>query len=124
MKRDMNLIRRILLDLQSNDDKNVYPMEAILRVVTQKDDCIVSDARLMIGAGLHAPFTGHNTERRGKYSLSSAGCELLDSVRDEELWRKTKKAAESIKSFGIETLRDIAKRFIAIQIKRLSGVEA
>ncbi len=124
MKRDMNLIRRILLDLQSNDDKNVYPMEAILRVVTQKDDCIVSDARLMIGAGLHAPFTDHNTEHRGKYSLFSAGYEFLDSVRDEELWRKTKRAAVSIKSFGIETLQDIAKRFIAIQIKRLSGVEA
>lgn len=120
----MNLIRQILLDLESNDDKNVYPMEDILRVVAEKDECVVPHARRMIEAGLLAPLIDNNTEHRGKYSLSSAGYEFLDSVRDEELWRKTKEAAESIKSFGIEILRDIAKGFIATQIKRLSGVEA
>ena len=57
------------------------------------------------------------------WSLTWAGHEYLDIVRDPEIWVRVKKSAGDIGSFSIETLRSLAMGFIKTKIKAHTGVE-
>ena len=44
--------------------------------------------------------------------ISWAGYEFLDSVRDPDIWRKTKEGAQKMGSWTVKLLADIATGFI------------
>ena len=56
-------------------------------------------------------------------ALTDAGHEFLDSIRDPEVWRKTKEGANKIGSFGIDVIKDLAKGFLKTEIKKRTGLE-
>lgn len=77
MKRNWEIIRGILLDIESGDFDNNTDLLS--------DDVIVEHVRLLssgkfieaaIGSGVIVPGT----------SLTWAGCEMLDLLRDEDVW--------------------------------------
>jgi Hypothetical protein (DUF2513) len=51
------------------------------------------------------------------------GHDFIDSVRDPEIWRKTKEGAQAAGGFTIELLRELAKGFIKTQIEKHTGVK-
>jgi Hypothetical protein (DUF2513) len=55
--------------------------------------------------------------------ISWQGREFLDTVRDPEIWAKTKKGAEEAKGFTIDLLKDLAKGLVKKQIEELTGVK-
>jgi hypothetical protein len=55
--------------------------------------------------------------------LSWAGCEYLDSVRDPEVWHKTKETANAVGGFTLDLLKKLAEGLIKMQIKKHTGIE-
>jgi hypothetical protein len=55
--------------------------------------------------------------------LSWAGHDFLDSVRDREIWAKTKNGALAAGGFTIDLIADLAKGFLKKQIEDRTGVE-
>ena len=55
--------------------------------------------------------------------LTSSGHDFLDSIRDPEIWKKTKDGAKAAGCFTFELLGDLAKGFIKTQIKKRTGMD-
>nr|WP_246799190.1 DUF2513 domain-containing protein [Rhizobium leguminosarum] len=50
------------------------------------------------------------------------GHDFLDSVRDPEIWDRTKAGAIKASGFTVELLKDLAKGFIRKQIEERTGI--
>jgi len=110
MKRDMDLIRQILLyvesEMPSHESVFVLPHNAFSNVsydvVASHLEIMVTANLLMNGSGLVAD---DYAEVRG---ITSYGYDYLDAVRDDELWRRTKDAASKAGGFTIDVLKQVA----------------
>jgi hypothetical protein len=130
MKRDMDLIRDLLLKLEKIDvvspgDPYVdIPVEA-LAVKGFTDEEVALHLRMLE----NSRFIETDPEKPiGTWILrfrqiSWQGREFLDTVRDPEIWAKTKKGAEEAKGFTIDLLKDLAKGLVKKQIEELTGVK-
>lgn len=56
-------------------------------------------------------------------AMINSGHEFLESVRDPEVWKKTKNGAKKIGSFGIDLLSALAKDLIKKKIRDYTEVE-
>lgn len=61
---------------------------------------------------LHSAGFLEKSPKTSTYRLSWAGHEFLESVRDPEIWRKTKDGANKLGSWSVGILAEIAKGFI------------
>jgi hypothetical protein len=128
MKRDMDLIRELLLKLEA------LPMRrgGIVSIAPDAEEIAVPGydigridyhlsqlrAAGFIDEGAVRPMTGISFR-----CLTPAGHGFLDSVRDPEIWAKTKKGAEAAKGFTVDLLKDLAKGFVKKQIEEYTGVK-
>ena len=145
MNRDMDLVRSLLLELESYpflpdqttlEEIDVKPLAEKLGV---SDDHIHHHLRLMYQAGFIEAWVfrgklgvSQSTKRQVDHdyiffvtpkSITWKGYEYLETVRDPELWKKTKEGAKKIGSFGFDTIMDLAKGLIKEKIKHHTGVE-
>lgn len=115
MKRDMDLVRRIALE--------VADMEFGYVLTSMEDEGV--DAATF---GMHATWmreAGLITAHIQEYSagdtppsvkiarLTWAGCEFVDSIRDDTLWRKAK---ESVLKPGMSFTFDVLKEWLKTEI--------
>jgi hypothetical protein len=56
-------------------------------------------------------------------AITDSGHDFLDSVRDPEIWAKTKKGAAAAGGFTIDLLKDLALGFVKKQIEERTGVK-
>ncbi len=110
MKRDVELIRKILFYIE----ENYKPMEQFMNVSIEgydislvKEHCLLAyEAGLIRKAEIGKTFCMAS-------SLTNAGFDFLDSIREESIWTKTKNVA---KKKGIplliDTIKAIANSFI------------
>jgi Hypothetical protein (DUF2513) len=126
--RDMDLIRDILLALAANPGLNGQSLhrgranEFFEKEGVSGDDVayhllLLIDRNFVIGSYDRTSGT-FDIER-----LSMDGHDFLDSVRDPEVWKKTKKGAEAAGGFTVDLLKDLAKGFIKKQIEEYTGVK-
>ncbi len=144
MKRDMDLVRELLLALENasaavdltadfgQDAKNLG-VEGDPAIIRHHFD-ILEDAELIKVSGM---YDGQPAFMKGQLlqdamlrgsvirsvRLTWQGHEFLDAVRDPEIWRKTKGGAAEAKGFTFDLLRDLAKGLIKKQIEEYTGVE-
>jgi hypothetical protein len=128
MKRDMDLIRELMLKLES------LPMErGDVFIVSAEDEALqirgyneheidyhlslIEEAGLIDTAGAGS-MTGYGFAR-----LSWTGHDFLDSVRNPEVWAKTKAGALAAGGFTVQLLADLAKGFLKKQIEDRTGVK-
>lgn len=128
MKRDMDLIRELLLKLEAipmrqGDVFHIMPDDAEIRVEGFEPGAIEYNARLLVDAGLIDPGTSRAMEGITFRSLTWAGHDFLDAIRDPEIWAKTKKGAAAAGGFTMDLLRDLATGFIKKQVEELTGVK-
>lgn len=144
MKRDMDLVRSILLDLEArtpnlaNKEDFGYSLELAATTLSTTKEELVYHLVLLFEAGLidgwalrgldhpigkalrlDSDYVFHVVPRH----LTWEGHEFLESVRADEIWKQTKGAALSLGSFGIDTLKELANGFIKTKIKALTGIE-
>lgn len=123
--RDMDLIRNLLLKLEKFEHvANGYIHISDASQFDMNDDDwndIAHHMRL-----LHdAEFIITRPEKPWQFfvSLSWKGQDFLDSIRDDEVWKKTKDAASKVGGFTFQLLGDIATGFAKTKLKEHTGID-
>ncbi|MEA2994201.1 MAG: hypothetical protein QOD40_3121 [Alphaproteobacteria bacterium] len=128
MRRDMNLIRELLLKLESLPIRSggivhISPGDAEVAIQDYSEDqvgyhlSLLKEQRLIETPGSQ-PMIGIIFRR-----LTWEGHDFLDAVRDPEIWKKTKKGTEAVGSFTFELVKDLARGFIKTKIEEHTGVK-
>ncbi len=120
MKRDMDLVRNILLRLEGSE--KVRNGSDILKDLGE-DNTVRGHLDMMEDAGFVEQKTGHPnpngfTIHMG-WRMTWVGYEFLDSVRDPEIWRKTKAGADRLGSWTIKLLAELATGYVRAKAKEL-----
>jgi Hypothetical protein (DUF2513) len=128
MKRDMDLIRELLLKLEALPMRrggavSMPPDDEEIAVPGYDSDQIGYHLRQIRKAGFIDEGGTRPMVGIGFRSLTWAGHDFLDSVRDPEIWAKTKKGPAEAKGFTFDLLRDLAKGLIKKQIEEYTGVK-
>lgn len=125
MKRDMDLVRELLLVIE-NDAMEPFAGLQQIEVQGQEPGVIDYHLSLMIDAGMIVgeiqPYLGGELSHF-IHGLTWIGHDFLDSVRDPDIWAKTKQGANAVRSWSFETLKEIGKGLIKKQIEKYTGVE-
>ncbi|WP_262299674.1 DUF2513 domain-containing protein [Microvirga sesbaniae] len=127
MKRDMDLIRNLLLTLESSDRDPNKPMplsskDADLELEGYTSEQVDYHVMLLYEAG----FIRHHGVHEGEVvfsRLSWEGHEFLDAIRDPEVWKKTKEGASKVGGFGVGLIKDLATGYIKHMAKEKLGFE-
>ena len=127
MRREMDLIRGLLLKLEGLDLRpgaimHFMPDDEEIQIPGYSPEDIEYHAKLLTEAGLIEPGRGA-MEGFIFRSLTWSGHDFVDSVRSPEVWAKTKKGAEAAGGFTVDLLKDLAKGFIKKQIEEYTGVK-
>jgi len=125
MKRDLSLIRELLLSIE--DTKEPPGSSALC---ADKDDTEKSLAleylRLMEKAGLvsciaSTPISG--SWRCAELKLTWEGHDYLDAVRDPEVWKRTKDGAGAVGGLALGAVKDMATAYAKHVVKEKLGLD-
>jgi hypothetical protein len=127
VKRNMDLIRALLLKLEAMDlpvgsVSHFHSHDEEVQIEGYTPDEIEYHAKLLTEAGLIEPGRGA-MEGFMFRSLTWAGHDFADSVRNSDIWEKTKKGAAAAGGFTFDLLIDLAKGFVKKQIEDRTGVK-
>ena|SRR3712207_3013464 len=130
MKRDMDLVRDILFALGKGTDLYLKPEGLDVQGFATEE--VRSHLILLGDAGFVSSFPMPSTNlnglksfakgRIGTYRLTWQGHEFLDTVRDPEIWRKTKAGAAKVGGLGVEVLWGLAKEYVKAEVRDRLGV--
>lgn len=120
MKRDLNLIRKILLAIEESNSvpisfKGVEPLAQTINVV---DFASVSfHVSLLIDANYieatDISIKGVNYKNYFITRLTNNGCDYIDSIRDISVWQKTQEKLQTIGgSASLDVIKTIATQII------------
>lgn len=130
MKRDMDLYRKILLEIEKAekpiDSSKLYESfelkpedeEGVRRV--EEHLALMKEAMLIEGHTV-AMFGGWKP--MVSVRITHSGHDFLDSIRNDEVWQKTMSAAEEVGTFGLDLIKELAKGFAKTLIKKHTGME-
>ena len=112
MKRDFDLIRKILLEIESCDDPQGMGDSRGIRTREHSTKCIQQHVGLLVDAGFvagkHLKTINSPVGFYLQVNLAWRGHEFLDNARDDSIWQTVKKelgSKWSSVSFGVlETL--------------------
>lgn len=132
MKRDMDLIRQLLLRIEElrvgvpNSGEEMLSLSASRPPLCLRDEdpeATHYNMKLLADAGY---LDLARTQFAGSFNLRGltwAGHDFLDSVRDAEVWRKTKDGALTAGGFTFDLLKDLAKGFAKKQLEDRTGIK-
>jgi hypothetical protein len=127
MKRNLDLIRDILLDVENWNHTQPLTLSGLKYEENTKQeigyqlellgDVDYIDARIIKGG------QGIVYEEAFILRMTMAGHEYLDSVRNPEVWKKTKTALEKVGGgAALEVVKDIACRILTELLKASTGL--
>ncbi|MBC3233732.1 DUF2513 domain-containing protein [Pseudomonas lurida] len=126
MRRDMDLLRLLLLKLEvlHEDAHSIchYQYEELM-VEGFTEDQVAYHLDLATEAGL--VDQGGNGSMHGFMfkRLTWEGHDFVDAVRDNDIWMKTRQGVNAAGGFSVDLLKDLAKGFIKKKISEHTGVE-
>jgi len=118
MKRDMELVRQILLQVESsigNDTANIQikdrsPEEIAYHVYLLNDAGLI-EAKILYGSG------SVNQQGYVIFRMTWAGHDFLDASRDEGLWQEAMGIiGEQVKSAPFDVIKTILVKMIELQL--------
>ncbi len=122
MKLDKELIRQILLAVEDHDDPQGW---MTLRIEGRSEEEVSYHVMLLDEAGLLSGISlggiGHFEWQPKR--LTYQGHEFLDSVRDGEVWRRTKEGAEKAGGVGLGMIVELGKAYARQALKERLGIE-
>jgi len=125
MKREPDLERQILFAIEAYDGESAPGYADLSHLDSSKlerDYHVV----LLAEAGLiHAEDASTLGDRFAMMPirLTMAGHEYLDTIRDEEVWCRTKEGAQAVGSFSLDALGALARGLVREKIRKHTGVE-
>lgn len=115
MKRDFDLIRDILLDVEENAKLNEWYYSDL----GKDDNVVLYHYRLLSEAGF-VNMKDMTTKSGDDYRITGitySGHEFLDQIRQKTVWEKTKKITiEKVGSLTFEAIKTISAEVIAKMI--------
>lgn len=125
MKRDMELVRLVLLKVEDEGETpDTWIEEFSVAGYEEAPDAVAYHVWLLSEAGmLLAEQTPTNEFVMEPKCLTWAGHEFLDTIRDPEVWRQTKEGAKSAGGVGMELLWDIAKAYARGKVQETLGLD-
>lgn len=128
MKRDMDLVRELLLrsEAQHISAESVILLPFDRPPLTLQDeniDEIAYAVRMIRDTGFLDTTDSQPGLGIATFGLTWGGHDFLDCVRDPETWRKTKDGARMAGGFTVKLLVALARGFIKTQIERQTGVQ-
>ena len=119
MKRDMDLVRTILLFVEKNLN-GVHTVRLESSKVSEDHSLaeVQGHVRILVDGG-YLEDVQQSHAQVGIGNLTNKGHDFLDSVRDPEIWKKTKIAGEEIGGWTFGILADYAKGLIKLQFDSL-----
>lgn len=113
MKRDMDLLRNILLSLEK--DSNPF-----LDVYAEDNEDIYRHVEMLMDAGFiegtmlpkQDGVTEFEVER-----LTFAGCEYMDSIRNDKIWHKVKDRLNEVGGAPLEIVKEVAMAEIRQELR-------
>ena len=133
MKRDVDLIREILIKVEETDfshlEKNPWrpfhingydaaKVEYHVRMILERK-FFYEDAIILL-------TSNHDGTPISKYradALTNSGHEFLETIRDPEIWRQTKTTAKQMGSFSITLLKALAIGYFKAKVKKHAGLD-
>ena len=132
MKRDMDFIRNLLLQIEGGKDQFdlLSPEEAESLGVTQEQDFPSREEveklrvhlTLLEEAGLIRDLTPTSGGAVYANGLTWSGYDFLDSVRNPEIWSKTQEATAKVGSLTFSILKDVAVAYAKAKIIESTGI--
>lgn len=113
MKRDMDLIREILLRIEADDGLN-GALRALCGSDLDFEGRDEAEFSYNVGMLIEAGILTGNTERSAMGvvvvgGLTWTGHEFLDTIRDSDVWRKTKATASRVGGASVALMWELAK---------------
>lgn len=120
----MDLVRDLLLQIEEFDQG--YGGDIEIEAGDEKPEVVAEHLRLLLEAKLiegdAVPDDEYAFDHILPTRLTWSGHDFLETVRDPEIWSKTKEGALSAKGFTLDLLQDLAKGFIKKQIEERTGI--
>jgi hypothetical protein len=117
-KRDMDLVRSILLRIEENDAPEFVQMPSFEGI---DEEIVAYHIRMMKEADLldAVDASTMSGEDYIHISITWRGHEFLETVRDPAIWQKTKAGAAKLGSFSLSIIGEIAKAAIVAKAQSL-----
>lgn len=117
MKRDMELVRDLLLKIEAAPGKPSW-QDLTPRGDDAETERIVEHLGLIKDAGLIKSIDVSTMQWRLQQDieLTWEGHEFLDDIRDPEIWKKAKEKAGSMASVGVSFMWELAKAEIKTKL--------
>ncbi|WP_299864171.1 DUF2513 domain-containing protein [uncultured Roseobacter sp.] len=117
MKRDEDLLRQLLFDLEQEDD---FVSAAFVEHMNMpKEDRVKRGHVLLLAdAGLVAPMSGEWSTFR----LTNDGHDFIAAVRQDTVWNKTKETASKAGSVTLSMLFEIAVALGKEKLRQATGL--
>ncbi|MEZ0169488.1 DUF2513 domain-containing protein [Microvirga sp. TS319] len=130
MKRDMDLIRGLLLRFEDHDRARLSRKELQLEGYSQEQIDPHIERQNEAGPANHQVVrpqysSGHQSMIRFDLGIrtTKAGYGFLESVRDPDIWRKAKDGALKAGGWTVELLIGLGKGLLKKQIEERTGVK-
>ena len=128
MQRNMDLVRDLLIRLEAlhlgvGEAQMLMVSGPPLVLAGEDANEVFYNMRPLANAGFLDLTDGQPALGFGIKGLTWQGHDFLDSVRDPEIWRRTKEGAQKAGGFTVELLGDLAKGLIKTQIEKYTGVK-
>lgn len=116
MKRDDDYLRDLLMEIEASEDHLFFVIRTMDGGDLQNKQWF--HAQLLCDYGLLCQ------ESDAAYRLTAQGCDLIDSIRDNGIWRQTKRAvAETGGNATLEIIRSLARGFLKKKIADHTGID-
>ncbi|MEX0887543.1 MAG: DUF2513 domain-containing protein [Phycisphaeraceae bacterium] len=116
MRRDMDLIRAIMLQVEAAEDDRLGVDPDHLSIEGRTTPEIATHVRLLVQAGL---LEGQNTTSAGDETwhfsslrLTWAGCEFLDAARDDTRWGRARDQISQVGSITLPLLLQLLMSYL------------
>lgn len=124
MKRDLNLIRNILLEVESAEPEDQVRLDRFEEKYADRLNEVSAHVHLLHDAGYLKATISQELSPAGPrqffiQKIEWEGYEYLDAVRDDGIWAKTQ---EKLKSVGGATTLEIAKAVATKLVMEAMGV--
>lgn len=118
MKRDMDLVRQLLLRIEEEGTPAVPNVPAL---DGYSEEVVIHHVKLLAQAGLVTAIDASSFDGPDylQIEMTWQGHDFLASVRDPDIWRRTKEGAGKVGSWSIGTIAEVAKAVALAKMKEL-----
>lgn len=118
MKRDMDLIRQILIHIEELPQAALQNVPDFEGYTTAR---VIEHVRLLIDAGLITAIDASTLSGPDYINIKMTwhGHEFINTIRDPEIWKKTKAGASKVGGWTVGLLAEIATGYIKLKAAEL-----